>query len=79
VSFATTASVLFLDRCLLLCLLHEICDFLLAILKEQSIYIKFGFKLEYTALSMHEMLKTAFGNYVMGTAQTSEWFLLIQT
>jgi len=25
------------------------------------------------------MLKTAFGNYVMGTTQTSEWFLLIQT
>jgi len=28
---------------------------------------------------MHKMLKTAFGNYVMGTTQTSEWFLLIQT
>jgi len=28
---------------------------------------------------MHEMLKTAFGNYVVGRAQTSEWFLLIQT
>jgi hypothetical protein len=28
---------------------------------------------------MHVMLKTAFGNYAMGTAQTSEWFLLIQS
>jgi len=25
------------------------------------------------------LLKTAFGNYVMGRAQTSKWFLLIQT
>jgi hypothetical protein len=28
---------------------------------------------------MHEMLKTASGNYAMGTTQTSEWFLLIQS
>jgi hypothetical protein len=46
----------------------------MAHLKEQPICAKFCFKLGKTALEMHEMLKTAFGDNAMGRAQTCEWF-----
>jgi hypothetical protein len=38
-----------------------ICEFLMADLKEQHIYVKFCSRLTKTALEMHEMLKRAFG------------------
>jgi hypothetical protein len=43
-------------------------------LKEWRICMKFCFKLGKTALEMHEMLKTAFGDSAMGRTQTFEWF-----
>jgi hypothetical protein len=41
---------------------------------KESICIKLCFKLRRTALEMYEMLKTAFGDNVMGGTQTFEWF-----
>jgi hypothetical protein len=41
-------------------------------LKEQSIFVKFYFKLRKTASEMYEMSKTASGDNAMGRTQTSE-------
>jgi hypothetical protein len=43
-------------------------------LKEQSICVKFCFRLGKTASETHEMLKTAFGDSAMGRTQSLEWF-----
>ena len=47
----------------------EMADF-----REQRAYIKFFLKLGKTATECHEMLKTAFGEQVMGRSQTFQWF-----
>jgi hypothetical protein len=41
---------------------------------EQCICVKFCFKRGKSASETHEMLKTAFGDNVMGRTQTFEWF-----
>ena len=41
---------------------------------EQSACIKFCFKLGKTATESYEMLKTTFGEQVMGRSQTFQWF-----
>jgi len=42
--------------------------------REQRDCIKFCFKLGKTATECYEMLKTAFGEQVMGSSQTFLWF-----
>jgi hypothetical protein len=46
----------------------------MADLKEQRICGKLCFKLGKTATETHEMLKTAFGDNVMGRTQILQWF-----
>jgi hypothetical protein len=53
-------------------------DFVMAGSNEQHIYVKCCFKLRKTALEVHEMLKTAFGNSGMGKTHTFELFFSIQ-
>lgn len=43
-------------------------------MKEQSVCIKFFFKLGYSAAKTHKMLKQAFGDDVLGRKQTNDWF-----
>ena len=42
--------------------------------REKRACIKFCFKLGKTATECYEMLKTAFGEQVMGRSQTFQWF-----
>ena len=46
----------------------------MADVKEQSIFIKFCFRLNKTAAETHRMLKEAFGEQALSQAGTSEWF-----
>lgn len=50
-------------------MLNAICNFLVADLKEQHICIKFSFRIEKTASQMCEMLKTSFGDNIMGRTE----------
>ena len=46
----------------------------MADVKEQSIFIKFCFRLNKTAAETHRMLKEAFGEQALSQARTFEWF-----
>jgi len=63
------ATLAFIKRCNILSAIIEMADF-----REQSGCIKFSFKLGKTVTECYEMLKTAFGEQVMGRSQTFQWF-----
>jgi hypothetical protein len=46
----------------------------MADLKEQRVYIKFGFKLGKTATETHQMLKQAFGDNSLSQIQIYDWY-----
>ena len=63
------ATLAFIKRCNLLPAIIEMADF-----RELHICIKFCFNLGKTDAECYEMLKTAFGEQVMGRSQTFQWF-----
>ena len=63
------ATLAFIKRCNVLSAIIVMADF-----HEQSACIKFCFKLGKTATESYEMLKTTFGEQVMGRSQTFQWF-----
>ena len=73
-SFAAVPSASLLNGCLFMCVLSEICDFVVADLKEQHTSIQFCSKLGKTASETYETLKIVFAENVMEIKQTSDWF-----
>ena len=50
----------------------------MADVKEQTICIKFCFKLNKTAAETHRMLKEPFGEQALSQARTFEWFTIFK-